>query len=676
LSEAARYSHHVQRVVTVALWLLVAAGGAGIGRLALPVNGLRGHYFTNLTRSGQPVATAIDRSLSTDTLDNGIAGVYQSYSVEWSGFLVVDDDGDYTFATVSDDGSEIEVAGQVVVRNGGLHGAQEARGTVRLAAGLHPIAVRYEQAGGAFALSVMSGRTGEPLRTIPASVLLPDQLSYAEYRARRAAPVAGAAIAILIWIALTHALSKRPRSSDAPPAVVRALDRPAVAIAIIVVVGAVARIIVSLGSDAILWADSDVFLETFGAIRQGRYFEHEPHRTLFYPYLLWAILRTNTEPPMDQVVVAVQQLLGLASAVCLYLAARPVFGGRIALGGALLMSLHTTQLFYETSILSETLFTFVLMLCLIPLTRFVAQPSIKGAIVTGCCCAALTLTRPVAEWFFMLPLVCAMWTLRNWPARLKVAMALILTVGVFIVPWAALNQRQFGFFGVALGRGFGLFIRVFEIDRLDPPPDTAYPEVRDVLMRGRAAHESPATFVRDELGDRRTYSAPQKDALMYAAAMEAVRARPLTFAIRSLTQWHTQAGTAMRDEQICSAAQGPYLCSPRTRGYAREPFLNRPRYDREPVRPWVVAYFRHARIPIELVFALALFGILTHAAGRTRVVQGMFLALVIAYMTFLPAFAQSPQDRYRLPIDGLLFTFAAAGVAAAWSRSLRRRDRE
>ena len=68
----------MQRVVTVALWARVAVGGAALGRLALPAEGLRGHYFTNLTRSGQQVAIAIDRSLSTDTLDNGTAGIYQT----------------------------------------------------------------------------------------------------------------------------------------------------------------------------------------------------------------------------------------------------------------------------------------------------------------------------------------------------------------------------------------------------------------------------------------------------------------------------------------------------------------------------------------------------------------------------------------------------------------------
>ncbi len=69
----------MQRLVRLATWLLIAAGGAALGRLAVPPTGVRGHYFTNLTRSGTPIVVTIDQSLSTDTLDNGTAGVWPSY---------------------------------------------------------------------------------------------------------------------------------------------------------------------------------------------------------------------------------------------------------------------------------------------------------------------------------------------------------------------------------------------------------------------------------------------------------------------------------------------------------------------------------------------------------------------------------------------------------------------
>ena len=654
------YGNAVRRAVTVASCLLIAAGGWVVGGLARPATGLRGAYFTNLTRSGSPSKVIVDPSPSTEALDNERVWLPPAFAVEWSGFLAIDATGTYEFSTISDDGSELEVADQIVVRNPGPHGPQEARGVIPLAAGLHPFRVRYEQLGGRFALSVKYARQGGTMRAIAPRVLLPDAMPYGEYWIRRAAPFTAAITAALLWIVAIRWGRRRPVSlATARPL---ALDRPAVAIALLILIGITVRTAMMFGSNAILWADSDVFLETFSAIRSGRLLEHDPFRTLFYPYFLSAFLIWDTEPPIDQVIVGAQHLLGVASTVCFYVAARRVFGGRVALGGALLLALHTTQLFYELSILSETLFTFVLAASLIPMTKFVERPSVSGAITTGVCCALLTLTRPVAQWLVAVPLGCALWMLPHWRARAQIAAAAILAFAVLMLPWAEVNQRQFGFFGVAVGRGFGLFIRVFDMDRFEPQDRTAYPEVREVLERGTGT-PSPATYVRDELGERRRYSVPQKDELMYRFAIEAVQRQPVSFALGSLRQWAIQLGGPLGDEAICSGPQGRYLCSRRTIGYAREPFLNRPRYEHEPVRRLVVGYFDYFHLPINLITALAVFGAVAYADERRRQwITGGFLFLVIAYLTFLPAFAQAPQDRYRLPVDGLIFMFAVYGA--------------
>ena len=200
------------------------------------------------------------------------------------------------------------------------------------------------------------------------------------------------------------------------------------------------------------------------------------------------------------------------------------------------------------------------------------------------------------------------------------------------------------------------------MDREPPPDDTAYPEVREVLIRGLHT-PSPATYVRDALGDGRKYSVPQKEELMYRFAMESIATHRVRFAVNTLKEWYRLIGHSLGDEQICSSPQGAYICTPRTQWYAREPFLNRPRHDDEPVRPWVVGYFRHFRIPIGVAFALAAFGLVAFLAEKPPgLIQGVFLAGVIAYFTFLPSVGQAAQDRYRLPIDGLLFLFAAYGA--------------
>ena len=657
--------------MTVAVWILVAAGGAALGRLALPRTGLLGHYFTNLTRSGAPVVIVVDPSISTDTLDNGTAGVWPAFSVEWTGAIVIDRAGTYQFSTVSDDGSELEVDDRVVVRNGGLHGPQEASGHIDLAAGIHPVRLRYEQEGGGFALALTYARGDDRLAPIPSSILLPDPISYGAYRIRRTIPIIGAILAVLLWIAASHVLARRgpPAWLSRPMAPI--LDRPGVALTILIVVAVAMRIFMMLGSNAILWGDSDVFIESFGYIRHGQFFEHDPFRTLLYPYFLTAFLMWSGEPPMDQVVVGAQHLLGVIAAIAFFAVGRRAFGRRIAVAGSLVFVVHTAQLFYENSILSEAFFGCVLALSLWVILALIRKPSVPRAIAAALACVVMIMTRPVAEYFVAIPFSLAMIAASGWRQRAKIAVAIVAICAVCLLPWAALNQREFGFFGVALGRGLGLFIRTFEIERFDPPADTQYPEIQQILAYGRATQYSPATYVRDELR-RRHYSAAQSDDLMYRSAAEAVARRPIDFAIGSIRQWWRQLGGPLGDDAICASPDGPYLCSARTIGYAREPFINRPRSAHQPVRPWVVAYFRHGRIPMHVVSALAALGaVACLGLASDAVLPALLLVLTAAYFTFLPAVAQSPQDRYRLPADALLFILAALGVATLSRRLFR-----
>lgn len=607
------------------------------------------------------MAVHIDQSISTDTLDNGTAGVWPVFAVDWTGFIVINRTGTYQFSTVSDDGSEIEIDGRIVVENGGEHGPKESHGEATLDAGIHPITIRYDQEGGGFALAVNYAPPGGQFTTLPASMLTPDHISYTTYRLREAMPIAMALIALLLWVAASHVLVRRGPPVWLTTPTWPALDRPAVAIAIIVVVAVAMRIFMMLGSNAILWGDSDVFIESFGAIRNGRFFEHDPFRTLLYPYFLTAFLMWSGEPPMDQVFIGAQHVLGVVSAVCLYFAGRAAFGSRVALVGALLFSIHTTQLFYENSVLSESFFICLLSISLWLLIRYVDAPTVRRSIAAGAACVVLTLTRPVAEYFVMIPLALALPSFASWRARIAGAAVMVTIYTAVIVPWAEYNKKEFGFFGVAVGKGLGLFIRTFEIEGFDLPSDTQYPEVRQVLAYARETQYSPATFVRDELR-RRHHSVAQTDDLMYRASIEAATQHPIVFAVDSVKQWWRLLHGPLGDESICSGPQGAYVCTKRTIGYAREPFLNRPRHEHEPVRPWVVAYFRHFQLPITWFSALAIFGAIAYAASPARAASGVLLALTAAYFTLLPAVAQSPQDRYRLPVDGLLLILGCFGI--------------
>ena len=73
----------------------------------------------------------------------------ERFGFEYVGFIRVPETGVYAFFTSSDDGSRLYIGDSLVVDNDGLHGMQEKRGVIALAAGLHPLrVVFFEKTGG------------------------------------------------------------------------------------------------------------------------------------------------------------------------------------------------------------------------------------------------------------------------------------------------------------------------------------------------------------------------------------------------------------------------------------------------------------------------------------------------------------------------------------------------
>jgi len=92
----------------------------------------------------QPIKTGILRNFDFSPRQNE-----EHFGFEYKGFIQIPDDGAYGFSTNSDDGSQLFIGDQLIVDNNGLHGMQEKKGVIALAAGFHPIRVRFfEKTGG------------------------------------------------------------------------------------------------------------------------------------------------------------------------------------------------------------------------------------------------------------------------------------------------------------------------------------------------------------------------------------------------------------------------------------------------------------------------------------------------------------------------------------------------
>ncbi|MBK9335359.1 MAG: alpha-L-fucosidase [Lewinellaceae bacterium] len=89
----------------------------------------------------------------------------------WKGYLFVPETRGYQFFLESDDGSQLELDGQVVVNNDGDHGMEEKTGIAYLQQGWHQLRLTYFNSGGGSGLKVQYAPMGGTREPLPAQAL-------------------------------------------------------------------------------------------------------------------------------------------------------------------------------------------------------------------------------------------------------------------------------------------------------------------------------------------------------------------------------------------------------------------------------------------------------------------------------------------------------------------------
>lgn len=95
----------------------------------------------------------------------------ETYGLVFTGYLYIERAGLYTLGLSSDDGSLLELDGRVVVDNDGWHSEQERLGMVALAAGYHPMTIRFVQGSGGAVLTGTIAFEDEPPQPLAGAFL-------------------------------------------------------------------------------------------------------------------------------------------------------------------------------------------------------------------------------------------------------------------------------------------------------------------------------------------------------------------------------------------------------------------------------------------------------------------------------------------------------------------------
>ena len=113
-----------------------------------------------------PVSTGV-----TSGFDISPRSVNERFGFRFSAIININQAGNYTFFTSSDDGSRLWIDGNLVVDNDGLHGIEERSGSINLTEGQHSIVVGFFEQGGGESLTVQYSSATFSKRQIPASML-------------------------------------------------------------------------------------------------------------------------------------------------------------------------------------------------------------------------------------------------------------------------------------------------------------------------------------------------------------------------------------------------------------------------------------------------------------------------------------------------------------------------
>jgi 4-amino-4-deoxy-L-arabinose transferase-like glycosyltransferase len=191
------------------------------------------------------------------------------------------------------------------------------------------------------------------------------------------------------------------------------------------------------------WALADQLLE-FGRFGDGR--QAEIFRVPGYPLLLVPFVAMGAGPA---VVCLFQVLLDTATCLLVWRLGCRAFGARAGLGALLFQAVSVVSIVYACRLLSETVFTFTLVLVLNLVFDLTCRPQAVGAGksriaagLVGMLLGAMAYLRAVALPLSILPLF-LLWHKRGWRHALLAGLVLITT----IAPWVIRNRHQADFTG-------------------------------------------------------------------------------------------------------------------------------------------------------------------------------------------------------------------------------------
>jgi 4-amino-4-deoxy-L-arabinose transferase-like glycosyltransferase len=337
--------------------------------------------------------------------------------------------------------------------------------------------------------------------------------------------------------------------------------------------------------------------------------------------------------------------------------------------------------------LSDILFCLTLTLLLLGLVAWFDRPSLRWAVAIGLLLGAGILIKPLVQFAWM-PLLAAM-ALRLYQQNClrsiwKHGACVVLAIAVLVGPWCLRNQLLFGqpFLTRSLGRQLWDASLAGETSRNRlcpmPLPFADGPNTARLLeeLRGHDVDPRETFHVFGELR-KIGYGELEADALMQAAAVEAIRRQPWRFAQTrvywSFLYWITPA------EILCwqpdNAVRGEF--SPGLPLPPGEPcsYLGQRTWYSPRLSAWHHALMQVCWQPSRWLYAVAAMATFWGWIALLRIPERRALAvalgLLMLYFTLTVALFAPPVYRYRMALEPIMIVIVGtAWLETAWARRL------
>ena len=449
-------------------------------------------------------------------------------------------------------------------------------------------------------------------------------------------------------------------------------------------VAGILRLSLAFRTPAFLEGDSQSYLLPAWDLFTGQGFSPEIRRAPVYPLLIAAVF--SSLGGSLSALAAVQHLVGLGTVACTYLAANHLFGRFAAAAASLAVAVSGPLLVYERYVMSEAVFTFLVIASLASLLISLSRPGVAGLVVAGALLALACLTRPLAQALVPLALITILLHLPRWRRALIGGAAFCVGFLLLFAPWSLRMLAEHGSPGASGGLGRSLVARSGKYapeDFVDwkwlsetyVGREDREARARILLYNKRRAIRSSRSVrsYQDALIDEVGVSAAEADALMRSVGLEAIARRPIEYILDSLRfTGEVLAGIEISPHSEWKQRQEKSWTEqwPDRLDALVDPVSAAQQWER-PTAEWLLGAFQPSQVSLPLL-ALAALGCL--AIVRTsRERYALALPVSAVALASLSAFLDGPVARYHNPLEPIVALFGAGGLVYLFSlaRSFR-----